>query len=506
MQLQEDLLADGLTERSARHALYGCLAGALRDAVRDGLIRRNPFPSLRWRRQREMKTPASGVAPVPRLTVAEYAAQWLSAQPDATRERARRALDLWILPAIGTRELVSIDARDETRVRNRMLEHGVRSFVIRSVLAGTLGRLWRDAFAEGLTLRPSARQREAPTAPTRHAAAIAATRKARIEARETSLAEFGERWFATVSSPPFVAAYTHTNRRQMMARYIEPALGHLRLEEITRSVVASFQRDLLARRLSIRTVRNIVQGCLGPMLAEAAREELIPDVPTRGLRWPREDPEPPDALSPRDRERILDWFAKNGPRYLPYVGTVLLAGTRPSEAAGLQWGDISFDDRTIHVQRAVVMRRVGKTKTARSRRLLRVSDRLIEIYRAAQPRFFEPTDFVVPSRRGGPLHTNGFTVYWWTRCMRDLGLQRRGRGLYKGRHGFISDAAKRAPLHEIAAYCGNSVQICERHYLRWIDPIRDPSRGVRGGAIKHLTDGSVDDSRRRRAGNPEEGG
>lgn len=293
--------------------------------------------------------------------------------------------------------------------------------------------------------------------------------------RTETVAEFAARWIETDSAPPMSAPYNQKVRRQFLRAYILPTLGQLPIDGISRADVLRLQRGLFERGLSTRTVQNVIFGALSPMLTDAARRGLRDDLdrPTHRLRWPRVDPPPPDIFLPDETEKILGWFKRYGPKYLPYVATIFLAGTRPSEAAGLQWGDIDWVAGSVSIRRAIVDRKVVKTKTRRSMRLLHVSPRLLEIYRGARPVRARPGDFLVDAPRGGPLWTNGFQGTWWKRCIGELEL--RPRSIYKGRGSYISKAAQRAPLPLIAAFVGNTIAVCERHYIKWALPLQDPA-------------------------------
>jgi len=290
----------------------------------------------------------------------------------------------------------------------------------------------------------------------------------------TTLGIYAGHWIETVSAPPMVAPYTQANRRQMLRRYILPVFGEALIGSVTRRDAIEFQRSLFALGFKIRTVRNIVLSCLGPMLSEAYRDGLVGQVATRGLRWPREDPEWPESYNRRDRDRILRWFERYGPRYVPYVALIFLAGLRPSEAAGVQTGDVDFARGIVSIRRAVVNRKVGKTKTKKSVRDLYVTTRLLAILRAHRDPDARPGDFLVPSRRGGPLHTNGFTTYWWHRCLADLGIERRGPRA--GRHHFATAAVRHASYQDVAEYMGNSPVILRRHYVGRSGVLRSPLR------------------------------
>src|SRR5262249_4304344 len=99
----------------------------------------------------------------------------------------------------------------------------------------------------------------------------------------------------------------------------------------------------------------------------------------------------------------------------------------PSEAAGLQLGDIDLKAGTARVERSFHLGALDETKTAAANRIVELTPETTAGLHQMMPLRGEPympgfTD--VDARAGGP---HSFTEHWY-RCLRALGI--RVRGLY----------------------------------------------------------------------------
>lgn len=109
---------------------------------------------------------------------------------------------------------------------------------------------------------------------------------------------------------------------------------------------------------------------------------------------------------------------------------MLLAGLRPSEAVGLQWGDIDFKQRTLRVDRAVT--RYGKegweftpTKNDGSQRTIVFGSYLMEVlkeHRAHAP--VNNHDLIFGNAVGEPLDTSNLSRKHFHRIRERIGLKK----------------------------------------------------------------------------------
>jgi integrase len=141
-----------------------------------------------------------------------------------------------------------------------------------------------------------------------------------------------------------------------MARYtdyvrkdLSPALGAIRLEDLTHHHIADFVRDQLAAGRGRVTLRRCV-ATLSSALSDAVRQHRLTHNPARYANIPR----------PRRRERTC-WSPAQAAAFLRHCATVrdplaelyevlLGTGMRRGEALALHWADVDLDARMLFVR------------------------------------------------------------------------------------------------------------------------------------------------------------
>jgi integrase len=84
-------------------------------------------------------------------------------------------------------------------------------------------------------------------------------------------------------------------------------------------------------------------------------------------------------------------------------------GARPSEASGLQWGDVDFKGKLVFVRRSFHLGAYAGAKTKRSVRRVQLADDLVELLRALQPLRVEPTTPVFTKLDGTAIEPKTFS-------------------------------------------------------------------------------------------------
>jgi integrase len=111
--------------------------------------------------------------------------------------------------------------------------------------------------------------------------------------------------------------------------------------------------------------------------------ELIDANPAARVPAPKADPREPHIPSPAEYERLLAACDAEDPMLLVFVAVLAECGLRAdSEALRLEWSDVAFATRTIHVRSAPGRR----TKTGKARRVP-ITDRLLPILREHAARY-----------------------------------------------------------------------------------------------------------------------
>ncbi len=253
---------------------------------------------------------------------------------------------------------------------------GSRIFILQKTVRGRLKRITLGPYGD-LTLeaaRRQARQLNGEIASGRDPVADARAQRAereRIERSEKTVADLWDRyWLEIVSTEnrPSTAA----EKRRMWKSRIEPAIGVLKLKDVTDQDVGAIVRDTMQLDGEGRAVRG--RGAAGNFY------RLMHHLFAKALAWgmrSRELGNPLENLSepkvPR-RERLLNSGEVGallaairdaraaGSEHETVLGAIealILTGARTSEILGLQWDDVRKEELELHLR---------DTKTGFSRR------------------------------------------------------------------------------------------------------------------------------------------
>lgn len=167
---------------------------------------------------------------------------------------------------------------------------------------------------------------------------------------------------------PRLKEYTAKQYRDIYERRIKPYFGNMKLSNITALDVMQWLAALNKADNSGALTDNskgVYFRTLKAMLGVAVRWDIIQDNPCKKVTTPRSKQTGVKALQREDVNKLfrsIDSYADARARILVYI--FLLTGIRESEAAGLQWHDIDFDNQIIHIEReALYIPKQGLTIT-----------------------------------------------------------------------------------------------------------------------------------------------
>ncbi|QIN83689.1 tyrosine-type recombinase/integrase [Rubrobacter tropicus] len=161
---------------------------------------------------------------------------------------------------------------------------------------------------------------------------------------------------------------TYESYRCIVGRHIVPAIGNVKLRELSTRNVQDFYGALLNRGLSAKTVTN-VHTLLRRALKQAIDWELITRNACEGVSLPRRESPEVNPLNRQQAKALLE-ASKSDRLHALYV-LAISTGMRQGELLGLYWSDIDLDNRMVRVRRALVTgygQTYESTKTKRSRR------------------------------------------------------------------------------------------------------------------------------------------
>jgi integrase len=176
--------------------------------------------------------------------------------------------------------------------------------------------------------------------------------------------------------------------RDLLDRYILPALGHLPLRKLKPEHLEAFYSRLQKEGradgnggLSAKTVR-LVHGILYQSLEAAVKRRRIPYNVCRDVTLPHVERKEMLTLTAEEAQRLL--AAAKGHRLEALLTLALTTGMRRGELLALQWKDIDWEGRSLQVRRSVNRYagqdfKVSEPKSKQSRRKIALPVLVLEV-------------------------------------------------------------------------------------------------------------------------------
>lgn len=195
---------------------------------------------------------------------------------------------------------------------------------------------------------------------------------------------------------------TFCKYEQTIEKHINPALGEYNLNQLNAQVLQDFVIDKVengnirnGRKLAVSTVRNMI-ALLKRALKRAVKLGYVDKEYTDLIILPRGTVKQVTAFE-KDEQKLLEAYCLNHPKR-NYMGIIicLYTGIRLGELLALEWSDIDFHKKLMHVNKTVYSIKprnndkrimvVGKPKTKNSNRVIPLSRPLISILRKLKGR------------------------------------------------------------------------------------------------------------------------
>jgi integrase len=175
--------------------------------------------------------------------------------------------------------------------------------------------------------------------------------------------------------------------KNLLDKHILPLIGQLRVEEVRIGHCQAVVDAMGNNGLSPKTTQN-AHRVLTAVFNEAVRLERRPDNPAGSRKVKTAAVLRPQLDVPNaERIRAILQAAKHGPYY---VELVLAAdgGLRRSELLGLGWEHVDLETGLVRIERTLYNRGqdlyFGEPKSARSRRILALTPRVVTALKAPQ--------------------------------------------------------------------------------------------------------------------------
>jgi integrase len=143
---------------------------------------------------------------------------------------------------------------------------------------------------------------------------------------------------------------TVERERTSLVRWIA-ALGHVRVDKITKPMIAAFIDARLKDGLSPRSV-NVDVIALRNVLKKALNVGFLNALPTAGLKPLKVRTVKRQLLTPAQFEKLCGAArvcGKNGDELVDYLKFLAFSGARCSEALRVKWADVNFDLRHVTI-------------------------------------------------------------------------------------------------------------------------------------------------------------
>jgi integrase len=283
---------------------------------------------------------------------------------------------------------------------------------------------------------------------------------------ETTVASWVARWLETLAlRPRSVADY-----RDSMTRFVLPAIGHLRVKEVTPSRLEHLVATLTTRGLAVTSIRKVLTHARIVFNA-AVREGLITTNPASIARRPKAVKTEINPFTPDELAKIIEAATP----YHPGQFLALLAGTgcRVGEALALDVTD--FDPATGILSITKTYNRqfgIGPPKSQSSVRMIRVPAAVVPSLLAARgdrtsgPLYIAQTYRTHPKGMRVTSNRRGYEKarQAWQVVVKRCGLDYRNP--HQLRHSVATALiSKGVPIGDVAVYLGDTVETVVKTYL-----------------------------------------
>ena len=235
-----------------------------------------------------------------------------------------------------------------------------------------------------------------------------------VEPALMPLNEFLNRWLEEIAVNK-LRARTFENYESLLNCHVRKILGAKRLSDIQAYEVQKLYNDMKKAKYSPKTIRH-VHNVLSSAFKQAVRWKMLMQNPCEFSELPRMEKVEMMYFTPKETAKFLE--AAKDDKFFPAFLLAIETGMRPEEYLGLQWKDVNFENKSLSVRRALVVKKGGgfiftEPKTKKSRRSIPISNTLIKTLKAHRRKQLEERlklganyqtfDLVFASEIGTPL-------------------------------------------------------------------------------------------------------
>ena len=238
--------------------------------------------------------------------------------------------------------------------------------------------------------------------------------------------DFARKWEEAVL--PTYRASTRNFYRYTLRRHLVPKFAQYRLCDICAPDLQMFLNQKGERYAP--SVLHHIRATMSRVCGSAKEWGYLENNPAAGIRLPHRHPvQPKVTFQPQDLQMVLDHLEEPN-RTLVFL--IAVTGMRVSELLGLQWSDIDFERRSLHVRRTFYRGNFGLPKTHSSERALPISDGLSYALQQHRQRVRKSKmDLVFPNADGKPYEAANLLRRVLHPVLAKCGLQRTGWRVFR---------------------------------------------------------------------------
>ena len=170
-----------------------------------------------------------------------------------------------------------------------------------------------------------------------------------LDTKKLTVGQYLDTWLQD-SVKGTVARHTFVDYEGKVRLHLKPAIGHLRLQELTTAHLQALYRHKLDEGVGVRTI-NITHATISKALGEAEAQDLVRKNVAKAVKKPKEEHSEPDVMTVEEARRFLRAIV--GDRLEALYLLAVTTGLRRSELLGLKWTDLDLDRGHLHVERSL---------------------------------------------------------------------------------------------------------------------------------------------------------
>jgi integrase len=203
-----------------------------------------------------------------------------------------------------------------------------------------------------------------------------------FEAGTVTVEEYLDQWLRDAQDT--VRQSTFERYKNLVDLHVAPALGRIKLKDLTPAHARWFYRERLDSGLAPATVHKI-HAVLHKALKAAVSDGLIPRNAASGMKLPRIAREEIEPLAAEEARRLLETARETSNRLEVLYVLALNTGMRQGELLALKWDDVDLERGVLRVRRTLTRQGgsfvLGEPKTKKSRRTIRLTAAAVDALR-----------------------------------------------------------------------------------------------------------------------------